>query len=75
MINMMKDEKNIVYENAVPRWALEGCLLKREQVEHEGVNLKTGTTEKTLRTRTRVEERGVRTFSAENVRLVTDRFW
>jgi tRNA(His) guanylyltransferase len=75
LIDMMKSEKNVVYEKAVPRWALEGCLLKREQVEHEGVNLKTGTTEKTLRTRTRVEERGVRTFSAENVRLVTERFW
>jgi tRNA(His) guanylyltransferase len=75
LIDMMKNEKNVVYEKAVPRWALEGCLLKREQVEHEGVNLKTGATERTLRTRTRVEERGVRTFSAENVRLVTGRFW
>lgn len=75
LIDMMKNEKNVVYEKAVPRWALEGCLLKREQVEHEGVNLKTGRTEKTLRTRTRVEERGVRTFSAENVRLVTGKFW
>lgn len=75
LIDMMKNEKNVVYEKAVPRWALEGCLLKREQVEHEGVNLKTGRTEKTLRTRTRVEERGLRTFSAENVRLVTGKFW
>jgi tRNA(His) guanylyltransferase len=75
LIEMMENEKNVVYEKAVPRWALEGCLLKREQVEHEGVNLKTGATEKTLRTRTRAEERGVRKFSAENVRLVTERFW
>ncbi|KAF3006631.1 hypothetical protein E8E13_007735 [Curvularia kusanoi] len=75
LITMMKDEKDIVYEKTVPRWAIEGCLLKREQVQHEGVNLKTGKTEKTLRTRTRVEERGVRTFSPENLKLVTDKFW
>jgi hypothetical protein len=72
---MMRIEKDVEFEKAVPRWAVEGCLLKREQVEHEGVNLKTGAVEKTLRTRTRVEERGVRTFSAENLMLVTDKFW
>lgn len=75
LIDMMRKEKGVVYEEAVPQWAIEGCLLKREQVEHEGINLKTGMTEKTLRTKTRVEERGVRTFSAENLRLVTDKYW
>lgn len=75
LLKMMEEEKDIKFEEAVPRWAIEGCLLKREQVEHEGVNLKTGEIEKTLRTRTRVEERGVRKFSLENLKLVTDRFW
>ena len=75
LMDMMRNEKGVEFEEAVPRWAIEGCLLKRERVEHEGVNLKTGKVEKTLRTRTRVKERGVRTFSVENLRLVTDRFW
>lgn len=72
---MMKTKKGVVFEDTVPRWAVEGSLLKREQVEHEGVNKKTGQIEKTLRTRTRVEDRGVRTFSEENLRLVTDKYW
>ncbi|KAH6633214.1 tRNAHis guanylyltransferase-domain-containing protein [Boeremia exigua] len=75
LIEMMRRDKNVVYEEAVPRWAIEGCLLKRVQVEHEGVNLKTGKLEKTLRTRTRVEERGVRKFSMENLKLVTEKYW
>lgn len=75
LLEMMKVEKGVVYEEVVPRWAHEGCLLKREQVEHEGANLKTGEMEKTTRTRTRVEERGVRTFLTENLRLVTEKFW
>jgi tRNA(His) 5'-end guanylyltransferase len=75
LLNMMEEDKDVVFEEAVPKWAVEGCLLKREQVEHEGVNFKTGQKEKTLRTRVRVEERGVRTFSAENLRLVTDKYW
>ncbi|KAF2628776.1 hypothetical protein BU25DRAFT_409810 [Macroventuria anomochaeta] len=75
LMEMMRKEKGVEFEASVPRWAVEGCLLKREQVEHEGVNLKTGEVKKTLRTRTRLEERGVRTFSAEDLRLVTDKFW
>lgn len=73
--DMMRTEKGVVFEEAVPKWAIEGSLLKREQVEHEGVNKKTGQVEKTLRTRTRVEDRGVRSYSAENLKLVTDRYW
>ncbi|KAJ8118589.1 hypothetical protein OPT61_g467 [Boeremia exigua] len=75
LIEMMRVEKGIEYKEAVPRWAIEGCLLKREHVEHAGLNPKTGKIEHALRTRTRVEERGVREFSAENLRLVTDKFW
>jgi len=75
LVEMMKDEKGVVFEQAVPRWAIEGCLLKRERVGHEGLNLKTGKVEKTLRTKTRVEERGIREFSTENLKLVTEKFW
>ncbi|CAO2655974.1 Nn.00g047770.m01.CDS01 [Neocucurbitaria sp. VM-36] len=75
LLEMMKKEKGVVFEDAVPKWAVEGCLVKKEQFEHEGVNLKTGEMEKTCRTRTRVEERGVRVFSEENLRLVTERYW
>lgn len=73
--DMMEKEKNVKFEEAVPRWAVEGCLLKREQVKHEGVNLKTGETEVTMRTRVRVEERGVREFSEEGLKLVTEKYW
>lgn len=75
LLEMMRNEKCVNFEEAVPQWAIEGCLLKREQVEHEGVNLKTGEIETTLRTRIRVEEKGVRKFSMENLRLVTEKFW
>jgi tRNA(His) guanylyltransferase len=75
LIGMMLEGKGVRFEEAVPKWAIEGCLTKREQYEHEGVNLKTGEVEKTLRTRTRVEERGVRVFGDEGLKLVTDRYW
>ncbi|KAL1801601.1 hypothetical protein ACET3X_001943 [Alternaria dauci] len=75
LVDMMLAEKGVRFEEAVPRWAIEGCLMKREQYEHEGVNLKTGEIEKTFRTRTRVEERGVRVFGDEGLKLVTDRYW
>ncbi|KAF2690086.1 hypothetical protein K458DRAFT_412918 [Lentithecium fluviatile CBS 122367] len=72
---MMENEKGIVFEDAVPKWAVEGSLIKREQFEHEGVNLKSGEQEVTMRTRTRVEDRGVREFSEENLLLVTGKYW
>ncbi|KAI4710714.1 hypothetical protein J4E89_004303 [Alternaria sp. Ai002NY15] len=75
LVSMMLEEKGVRFEEAVPRWAIEGCLIKREQYEHEGVNLKTGETEKTFRTRTRVEERGIREFGDEGLKLVTSRYW
>jgi hypothetical protein len=75
LIDMMLEEKGVRFEKAVPKWAIEGCLLKREQYEHEGVNPKTGENEKTFRTRTRVEERGVRVFGDEGLKLVTDKYW
>jgi tRNA(His) guanylyltransferase len=72
---MMEKEKGVVFEDAVPKWAVEGSLVKKEQFEHKGVNLKTGETEITTRTRTRVEDRGVREFSEENLKLVKERYW
>jgi tRNA(His) guanylyltransferase len=69
----MKTRKS--YEQSVPKWAVEGCLVKRERVKHEGVNLKTKKREVTWRTRMRVEERGVRVFGKEGLRVVGERYW
>ena len=75
LVSMMLEEKGVRFEEAVPKWAIEGCLVKREQYEHEGVNLKTGEIEKTFRTRTRVEERGIREFGDEGLKAMTSRYW
>jgi hypothetical protein len=75
LVDMMLEEKGVRFEEAVPKWAVEGCLVKREQFEHEGVNLTTGEVEKTLRTRMRVEARGIRVFSEEGLKLVNDKYW
>ncbi|KAH7083401.1 tRNAHis guanylyltransferase-domain-containing protein [Paraphoma chrysanthemicola] len=75
LIELMKEEKGVVFADAVPKWAIEGCLIKREQFEHEGLNQKTGEVEKTFRTRTRVEERGIRDFSEENLKVITSKYW
>jgi tRNA(His) guanylyltransferase len=75
VLQMMKEEKGVLFEEAVPKWAVAGCLLKREQFEHEGLNMKTGEVEKTMRTRVRVEDRGIREFSEENLRLVEEKYW
>ncbi|KAL6707727.1 hypothetical protein ACN47E_003848 [Coniothyrium glycines] len=75
LLEMMERDKGVVFEESVPRWVVEGCLVKRERVEHEGVNLKTGEREKTERTRMRVVERGVREWNEENLKLITERFW
>ncbi|KAF2468549.1 uncharacterized protein BDR25DRAFT_304961 [Lindgomyces ingoldianus] len=40
LLEMMEKEKGVVFEEAVPKWAVAGTLMKREQYEHEGVNLK-----------------------------------
>ena len=71
----MLAEKGVRFEDAVPKWAIEGCLIKREQYEHEGVNPKTRMTERTLRTRTKVEQRGVRVFNEEAIKIVTEKYW
>ncbi|CBX94334.1 hypothetical protein IAQ61_009958 [Plenodomus lingam] len=75
LLEMMEKEKGVKYEDAVPKWAIEGSLVKREQFEHQGVNPKTGLLERALRTRTRVEDRGVTAFSEEGLRLIRDKYW
>jgi tRNA(His) guanylyltransferase len=75
LLSMMEKEKGVKFEETVPKWAIEGCLIKREQYQHEGVNLRTGEREITSRTRARVEDRGVREFSADNLKLITDKYW
>ncbi|KAH4131372.1 hypothetical protein HBH47_015510 [Parastagonospora nodorum] len=75
LVAMMREEKGVVFEDAVPKWAIEGCLIKREQVDHWGRNGKTGEMEMTFRARVRVEERGVREFGEEGLRLVQERYW
>ncbi|KAI2610761.1 glycoside hydrolase family 55 protein [Hypoxylon fragiforme] len=75
LVSMMRRERNIIYEERVPRWALEGSIIKRELYQHEGRNPQTGQLMTTTRTRTRIEDRGVKEFSTENLRIVTTRFW
>jgi tRNA(His) guanylyltransferase len=75
VLEMMENEKGVVYKDAVPSWAMEGTIVKREQYEHEGKNLKTGELEKTWRTRTRAEDRGITVFSEKNLMLVTKKYW
>jgi len=75
LVAMMREEKGVVFEDAVPKWAVEGCLVKREQAEHWGRNGKTGQMERTFRARVRVEERGVREFGEEGLRLVREKYW
>lgn len=72
---MIEQESGTTFEDSVPKWAIEGSLVKREQFEHRGVNPKTGGEEQTTRTRTRVEDRGVSQFNLENLRLVSDKYW
>jgi tRNA(His) guanylyltransferase len=74
VLEMMK-EKGVVFREAVPKWAVEGSLVKKEQFEHQGRNEKTGETEITVRSRTRVVDRGVTEFSEENLKLVTEKYW
>lgn len=75
VLQMMKDEKGVTFEEAVPKWAIAGSLMKREQFEHEGLNVKTGQVEKTTRTKVRVEDRGIREFSEENLKIVEEKYW
>ena len=72
---IMKAERGVVFEDAVPSWAMEGTIVKRERFVHEGVHGKTGEVERTVRTRMRAEDRGIRVFDEEGLRLVGEKYW
>ncbi|KAI1456445.1 tRNAHis guanylyltransferase-domain-containing protein [Annulohypoxylon moriforme] len=65
IIETLRSEKNVVYEDMVPKWVARGCLLKRELYQQE----------QSTRTKTSIEERGVKEFSTENLKLVTEKYW
>lgn len=75
VLEMMKTEKNVIYEKAVPSWAIEGTTVKKELFEHKGFNRKTGRTVKTAEVRLRAVDKGVREFSDENLKMMTALYW
>ncbi|CAG9962917.1 unnamed protein product [Clonostachys byssicola] len=75
MIEMVRREKGIDYREAVPRWALEGSVVKKTLVELEAVNKKTGERALSTRTKTRCEDRGITEFSDATLALVKERHW
>ncbi|OCL13950.1 hypothetical protein AOQ84DRAFT_74164 [Glonium stellatum] len=75
VLDMMKSDKGVIFRDAVPSWALEGTIVKKELFEHSGLNQKTGEVEKTMRTRTRAVDIGITEFSEKNLRLVTNKYW
>jgi len=72
---MLRHEKKIVFEESVPKWAVEGSLIKRQMVEIEGMNPKTGQTEKAWRTKMVVLDRGMTKLTPETVDLVTAKYY
>ncbi|KAL7623623.1 hypothetical protein AAE478_005175 [Parahypoxylon ruwenzoriense] len=69
-------DKSVVHEKeVVPRWAVEGCLVKRELYQRRNLNPKTGQMDTMMRTRVRAEEGGIRQFSTGDLRLVIERYW
>jgi tRNA(His) 5'-end guanylyltransferase len=75
MVEMVRREKGVVYREAVPRWALEGSIVKKTLVELEAVNKKTGERALSTRTRTRCEDRGITEFSDATLALVKEKYW
>lgn len=74
MIEMTK-RKGVVYETSVPKWALEGSIVKRYLVKREAVDQKTGENVTVVRTRSRCEDRGITEFSSDTLALVRDKYW
>ncbi|OTB13418.1 glycoside hydrolase family 55 protein [Daldinia sp. EC12] len=77
LVEMMRREKNVIYEEAVPRWAVEGCLVKRESCRPELQHARAGQNRETsaMTRRARVEERGIRECTTENLQLVAEGYW
>ncbi|KAI8651978.1 TRNA(His) guanylyltransferase [Fusarium sp. Ph1] len=74
MLEMVK-KKGFPYQKSVPKWALEGSMVKRTLVKMAAVDQKTGETVEVVRTRTRCEDRGITEFLDENLALVRDKYW
>ncbi|KAH7141111.1 tRNAHis guanylyltransferase-domain-containing protein [Dactylonectria macrodidyma] len=75
MLEMVKLERGVTYEESVPKWALEGSIVKKHLVKMEAVDMKTSKPVTIARTRTRCEDRGMRKFSVENLELVRNKYW
>ncbi|KAI1480841.1 glycoside hydrolase family 55 protein [Daldinia eschscholtzii] len=77
LVEMMRREKNVIYEEAVPRWAVEGCLVKRESCRPELQHARAGQNREmsAMTRRARVEERGIRECTTENLQLVAEGYW
>ncbi|KAH7144114.1 tRNAHis guanylyltransferase-domain-containing protein [Dactylonectria estremocensis] len=75
MLELAKQEKGVTYEESVPKWAMKGSIVKKCLVKMEAVDMKTGEPVTVARTRTRCEDRGMTTFSAENLDLVRYKYW
>ncbi|VUC31557.1 unnamed protein product [Clonostachys rosea] len=75
MIEMVEREKGVTYRDVVPKWALEGSIVKKTLVQLEAVNKKTGEKVISTRTRTRCEDRGITEFSDANLALVKEKYW
>ncbi|KAI8958885.1 glycoside hydrolase family 55 protein [Daldinia sp. FL1419] len=73
LVEMMRREKNVIYEEVVPRWALEGCLVKRDLCRDGTADAQVGQTRQSLETR--VDERGIREFSTESLKLIVEEYW
>jgi tRNA(His) guanylyltransferase len=63
-----------MFREAVPSWAVQGTMVKKEQYEFEGRNKKTEQLEKTLRTRTRAVDSGLTEFPEANLSLVIEKY-
>ena len=75
MLEMLKKEKGVVFEESVPKWALEGSIVKKTLVKVQAVDMKTGEPVTAMRTRMRSEDRGITKFSDENLALVREKYW
>lgn len=75
MIEMAEKEKGVAYAASVPKWAIQGSIVKKTFVKMQGVDQKTGEPVTVFRTRTRCEDRGIMEFSDANLSLVRDKYW
>ncbi|KAI0384730.1 glycoside hydrolase family 55 protein [Hypomontagnella monticulosa] len=75
LIEMMRQEKDVVYEEAVPEWAIDGCLVKPELQHYEFEGPTTDQVDTEIEMGASVAYGGFKEASAKNLRLVTERYW